>query len=146
MATRTETALCHEWLHGVLAAATAVTGNLADGTAGIYRTLAPQGADAPYLLHQYAGGGFSAKLGTLGAAELLFNVEAVGEMSTPYDTLQLIAAAAHPLVQGQRGSATGGTVLYCSATTTIDNVETDAVSGQQFQHVGYQYQLTCRLA
>lgn len=140
MATATAVA---EAIYAKLAAGTALTSLLTDGTAGIHYAQAPENAEHPLLLYYEVTNVPAYRLGRSRAwTEARYTVEAITE-SPSFRTAKLIADAADAALSDQTLSVSGVDAMLCERIDAIpDRPET--VGGTRFNHAGYDFRITVR--
>lgn len=125
-------------LYDRLTTGTSVTSLLSSPTA-LYRDIAPQGTQMPYLVYRHQGGG-DENATPARTVDTLYQVRAVAEDA---GTAQAIANAVDALLHHQRASfaVTGWSTSWIAQETPIELVETDPASGLTYFHRGAIYRI-----
>lgn len=118
----------------------ATLGALLSGTAAVYESVAPQGADAPYVVFNAQSPGIDSEtFGGRSWTDSVYLVKAVteGDSSAAAGT---IAARIDTLLENAPLTLSGtASNLYLRRTTAVDFPEVD--SGKKFRHLGGLYRI-----
>lgn len=140
MATSTAVA---EAIYAKLAAGTAITALLPDGTAGIHYAQAPENAEHPLLLYYEVSDVPAYRLGRSRAwTDHRFTVEAITE-SPSFRTAKELADLVDAALSDQSLSVSGVDAMLCERIDAIpDRPET--VGGTRFNHAGFDFRISVR--
>lgn len=131
-----ETPRAFEWLYQTLSADPILSGYV---DSRIYRNLAPQKAEMPYVILQYQGGHDVRGVGPGRVmAQIIYVVKVVGP-AAQYTALKAIADRVDGILHGASGQVADGEILGCVRETSLDYEEMQA--GVRYQHLGGQYRL-----
>lgn len=111
---------------------------LLSGTAAIYHRVAPQGADAPYIVFNQQAGTPSYTMGQRAWDELLYQVKGVTQDSSSV-VAGSIADRIDTVLTDQPLSVTGGSAFYVRRSSDVDYAEVDR--GEVYNHEGGLYRL-----
>lgn len=123
-----------EWLRATLNTAPAVSGGR------IFPDVAPQGAEPPYTVFQYQGGGDLMESGAARVwSSLLFLVRVIDKTNTIGAALRTAADEIDARLHDKSGTTADGRVVSCVRTEPFQLAEVD--QGVQYRHLGGIYRL-----